>query len=72
MGFCAIFRDKNAKNSKIGPFRIATQVQLYPEVPPFPVTLVLHFECVFREVQHIFVLSLTFLSKVRLIKNAYY
>ena len=39
---------------------------------PFLVTLVLHFECVFREVQHIFVLSLTFLSKVRLIKNAYY
>ena len=71
-GFCAIFRDKNAKNSKIGPFRSVTQVQLHPEVSPFPVTLVLHFECVFREVQHIFVLSLPFLSKVRLIKSAYY
>ena len=60
------------KNSKIGPFRIVTQVQQYPESSHFLVTLVLHFECVFREVQHIFVLSLTFLSKVRLIKNTYY
>ncbi len=71
-GFCAIFRDKNAKNSKIGPFRIATQVQLHLEVSPFPVTFVLHFECIFWEVQHIFVLSLTFLSKVRLVKIAYH
>ena len=39
---------------------------------PFFVALVLHFECVFWEVQHIFVLSLTFLSKVRLVKIAYH